>query len=156
MGEQFNYPEALREAVDDWQIEVIQIFRLLDLECDGSLPRDAAVHAMSLIGLNGEEHFHPSRKTVSLKMFIAAVQQERERNSDPAERCKYVFRLISDPVKNVITKDSLRKFFTLFGHTPEERFCEDLILEFDRGNYDKTEVTLEEWIVFCRINKVTL
>jgi Ca2+-binding EF-hand superfamily protein len=151
---QFNYPELIRNTQEEWKVEIINVFRCLDVENEGSLPRDAAIHAMSLFGMNGEEHFHFSKKTITLKMFIDAVQNERDRNSDPSRRWKYIFSLIAGPGNKTITRDSLRSFFTMFGHTPDEKFCDDFIDEFDRVSLLKTEIGLDDWLMFCRIQRV--
>jgi hypothetical protein len=151
---QFNYPALLRETNEDWKVEVINVIRCLDTEKEGSLPRDLAIHAMSFFGINGEDHFHFSKKTISVKMFIDAVQDDRERNADPNRRWKYVFSLIAGSGHDAITLDKLKDFFTLFGHTPEDKYCEDFIDEFDRIAIQKTEINLEDWLMFCRIHRL--
>lgn len=150
----FNYPSILKETTEEWKKEVIQVFRCLDIENEGSIPRDAACHVMKLFGMNGEDHFHFSKKVISLKMVLDAVQDERNRNADPMRRWKYIFRLIAGPGKDTITKETLRNFFKMFGHTPEEKYCEDFIDEFDRINIQKTEIDIDDWIMFCRIHRL--
>jgi Ca2+-binding EF-hand superfamily protein len=152
----FNYQDIIKNTPEEWKVEVINVFMCLDPEREGVLPRDTAIRAMGFFGLNGEDHFHFSRKTVSLKMFLEAVQDERDRNSDPTRRWKYFFRLIATPGKDTITTESLRKFFTLFGHTPDERYCEDFIDESDRVHIMKTEINLDDWLMFCRIHRVPM
>jgi Ca2+-binding EF-hand superfamily protein len=151
---QFNYPDLIRKTQEEWKVEMINVFRCLDTENEGCLSRDDAIHAMGLFGMNGEEHFHFSKKTITLKMFLDAVQDERDRNSDSSRRWKYIFSLIAGPGKPTFGADELRKFFTMFGHTPDSKYCEDFIGEFDRVDIMKTQVTLEDWLMFCRIQRV--
>jgi hypothetical protein len=42
----------------------------------------------------------------------------------------------------------------MFGHTPDEKFCEDFIDEFDRVSIMKTEISLDDWLMFCRIHRL--
>ena len=53
----FNYSSLLKETTEEWKQEVIHVFRCMDAENEGSLPRDSALHAMKLFGMNGEEYF---------------------------------------------------------------------------------------------------
>jgi hypothetical protein len=91
----FNYPEVLRKTAEEWKVEVINVFRCFDSQKTGGLPRETAVEVMALFGMNGEEHFHFSKKTITLKMFLDAVQHDRDRNSDLLRRWKYLFQLIA-------------------------------------------------------------
>jgi hypothetical protein len=151
---QFNYPALLRETTEEWKAEVINVLRCLDTEKEGSLPREMAIHAMSLLGMHGEDHFHFSKKSISVKMFLDAVQDERERNADSSRRWKYIFYLIAGAGHEAITKEKLKEFFTLFGHTPEDKFCDDFIDEFDRLSVQKTEINLDDWLMFCCIHRL--
>ena len=142
----FNYKEFIKNNQDaDWKAEVINVFRCFDTECEGAIPRDVAIHAINLLGINGEEHFHVSKKNITAQMFIDAVQTERNKN---------IFKLIAGPNKDKITIESLQNFFTLFGHTPELKYCEDFIDEFDRVNITKTDISMDDWTVFCRVHHV--
>lgn len=152
---EFSYADFIKSLKDDWQIEVVNVFRCFDEEKEGSLPREAAIHTMALFGMNGEEHFHFSKKMISVQAFIDAVQDERDRNAfDNTKRWKYIFHLIAGPDNETITTKTLQDFFTTFGHTPEVKFCEDFIDEFDRINIMKTEINLEDWLMFCRIHRL--
>jgi Ca2+-binding EF-hand superfamily protein len=150
----FNYPEVLRKTAEEWKVEVINVFRCFDSQKTGGLPRETAIEVMALFGMNGEEHFHFSKKTITLKMFLDAVQHDRDRNSDPLRRWKYLFHLIAGRGNETITKKRLQEFFTMFGHTPDEKFCEDFIDEFDRVSIMKTEINLDDWLMFCRIHRL--
>lgn len=150
----FNYPALIKQTPEEWKVEVINVIRCLNTEKEGVLPRDVAIHAMSFFGMNGEEHFHFSKKTITVKMFIDAVQNERDRNSDPTRRWKYIFSLIAGHGNEAITKEKLKAFFTLFGHTPEDKYCDDFIDEFDRIAIQKTEINLDDWLMFCRIHRL--
>jgi Ca2+-binding EF-hand superfamily protein len=151
---QFNYPALIKQTTEEWKIEVLNVMRCLDTEKEGHLSRDAAIHAMGFFGINGEEHFHFSKKLISVKMFLTAVQHERERNADAFRRWKYIFSLIAGPGNEAITKERLKAFFTMFGHTPDDKYCEDFIDEFDRIAIQKTEINLEDWLMFCRIHRL--
>ena len=150
----FSYAKLLKETHEEWKREVISVFRCFDRENDGWLPRDEAIHVMSLFGMNGDEHFHFSKKQITIRMMLDSIQHERDRNSDHARRWKYIFYLIADPEKKTITKERLRDFFTMFGYTPEDKYCDDFIDEFDRKHLEKSEIVLEDWLMFCRIHKL--
>ena len=148
----FSYPEFKKTVQEEWELDIINIFRCFDTEREGVIPRDLAIHAFSLLGMNGEDHF--TKKDVPIHTFIDAVRDERERNSfDNIRRWKYIFSLIAGPNNDTITTKSLRNFFSMFGHKPEARFCDDFIDEFDRTNLKKTEITLDDWLMFCRIHR---
>ena len=152
----FNYPDFLKTIQDaEWKKEVINLFRCFDLECDGVIPRESAIHAIKLFGINGEDYFHIAKKNVTAQMFLDAVQYERDKNvCDSTRRWKYVFKLIAGPNKDKISADALQHFFTLFGHTPELKYCEDFVDEFDRVSISKTEISLDDWLLFCKIHRV--
>ncbi|KAK8842677.1 hypothetical protein M9Y10_025537 [Tritrichomonas musculus] len=152
----FNYREFIKNHQDaEWKGEVINVFRCFDTECEGELPRDTAIHAISLLGINGEEYFHFTKKVITAQMFIDAVQSERNKNiCDSQRRWKYIFHLIAGPNNDKISIESLQNFFTLFGHTPELKYCEDFIDEFDRVNITKTDISIDDWLLFCRVHHV--
>lgn len=150
----FSYLQMIKETSEEWKIEIINVFRCLDTESTGWLPREDALHVLSLLGMGNEARFPVSRKQVSIKMVLEAVQDERERNIDPARRWRYIFYLIADPETKTITKERIREFFTMFGHTPEEKFCDDFIDEFDRTHLEKSEITVDDWLMFCRIHRL--
>lgn len=151
---QVSYAALTKDITEEWKLEVINLFHCLDPDNEGSITRDLAIHAMSLFGMKGEDHFHFSKKMISVKTFLDAVQDERDRNSDANRRWKYIFQLIAGPGEPTITRDRLREFFTMFGHTPDEKFCDDFIDEFDRNMIEKTEISLEDWLTFCRVHRL--
>ena len=155
MSNSFNYKKFIESLGEQaWKIEVINIFRCFDTDREGALPKDTAIHALSLLGIKDEKLFRGSKDVVTAKSFIEAVETERDRNkSDSMKRWRYIFSLIAGN-EPTITKERLREFFAMFGHRPELKFCEDFIDEFDRINMTKTDISIEDWLLFCRIHKV--
>ena len=155
MSIDFSYTEFKKKLTHDWEKEVTSIFRALDTLCEGAISRQDAIHALELIGINGEPLFHPSKKMISIQLFIDTVKSERSKNSsDSQTRWTYIFHLIAGSKSNSITKEKIQQFFADFGHTPNLRYCEDFIDEFDRLNLEKTEISLDDWLGFCRIHRV--
>lgn len=153
----FSYKQILEECQDGWKLEVVNIFRFFDEQCDGFIPRADALRALELIGIDGTGYFHISKKTVSLQQFIDAVETEREKLSfDNKRRWAYVFGLISGGPDKKITIQKLQEFFKMFGHCPEAKYCEDFIDEFDRDGLTMTEIGLTEWIEFCSSHGLTI
>ncbi|OHT02626.1 hypothetical protein TRFO_07048 [Tritrichomonas foetus] len=152
----FDYKKFIESLGDaTWKVEVTNVFRMFDKECEGVLPREIACHAIKLFGINGEDHFHFAKKVISAQTFIDAVQKERDNNiRDSMKRWKYIFSLIAGPGNDTITVDKIQDFFTMFGHTPELKFCEDFIDEFDRVNISKTCISMDDWLMFCRTHRV--
>jgi len=152
----FRYNTYIKGLTEDWQVEVANIFRFLDEQCEGALPRDVALKGFDLIGIKGEEYIHTSKKSITIQQFIEAVGNDKRKNFENNERrWKYIFSLIAGSSDNTtITTEKLRDFFTFFGHTPDLKYCEDFIDEFDRNHLTKTEICLEDWIMFCRVHRL--
>ena len=152
----FYYNTFIKNLQEEWQIEITNIFRFLDEQSEGIISRDLALRAMGLIGINGEEYFHFTKKTITLQQFLDAVSLDKKKNFENNERrWKYIFTLIAGSDKNsTITIKKLQDFFKQFGHIPDAKFCEDFIDEFDRNFLTKTEINLEDWIMFCRVHRL--
>lgn len=152
----FNYREFIAKQKEDWQREVIDIFRLFDTNCEGQLTREDAVCVLDLISIPGNEYFHPSKKIVTIQQILDAIAEQKKMIAENNEkRWRYIFRLIAgNKDEDTITVEKLQQFFGKFGHVPNARFCEDFIDEFDRNWLTKTEITMDDWLMFCRIHRL--
>ena len=151
----FSYSSFYPTLTEQWQTEATSIFQCLDEMSEGTITREKALHAMSLLSLNGEDYFHYSKKMVTIQAFLEAIKTDREKNSfDNTRRWTHIFHLIAGPGKDTITREALQSFFTQFGHTPDLKFCDDFIDEFDRANLKLTEISLDDWLMFCRIHRL--
>ena len=153
--ELFSYKDFIKTLEEDWQIEVVDIFRIFDENCEGVLPFDDAARAMELIGIDGKSLLNPNKKTVPIQVYIDTIAEFRKQNQRNSEkRWTYIFRLIAGSEEGTITVKNLQEFFQRFGHVPDKRYCEDFIDEFDRNWLTKTEVNLQDWLMFCRLNRL--
>jgi Ca2+-binding EF-hand superfamily protein len=151
----FSYKDFIKTLEEDWKIEVVDIFRIFDENCEGVLPYEEAVRALELIGIDGKLLLNPNKKMVPIKVFIEEISDFRGQNDRNSEkRWTYIFRLIAGSEKGTITVENLQDFFRRFGHVPDEKYCEDFIDEFDRNWLTKTEVNLQDWLMFCRLNRL--
>lgn len=152
----FSYLEFKKGLKEEWEVECMNIFCFFDEQSDGVISRDQALRALELIGISGEEYIHPSKRSVTLQQFLDYVKDERQKNANNnIRRWTYIFKLIAGNDSNAtITIKKLQDFFSTFGHTPTEQLCEDFIDEFDRCMLTKTEITLEDWISFCRLHRL--
>ena len=151
----FSYKEFIKTLEDDWKKEVVDIFRLFDEESEGMLPFEDAVRALELIGIDGKKVLLSNKRTVSIQQYIDTIEGVRKQNKENSEkRWTYIFRLIAGSEESTITVTKLQEFFAKFGHIPEAKYCEDFIDEFDRNWLTKTEITLSDWLMFCRINRL--
>lgn len=154
----FSYPEFIKNLNEDWEKEVTDIFRLLDEECDGVLPRERALKIMELIGFKGEKYIHKSKRQISIQQLIDIIRDCRTRTKgEKRSRWAYLFRLMAgNEEDSTITVDKLQQFFKSYGHVPCEKFCEDFIDEFDRISLSKTDISLEDWLTFCQMHNLSI
>ena len=151
----FSYKEFTSHLEDEWKHEVVDIFRLFDEQCEGALPYEEAARALELIGIDGKKVLANFKKNITIQQFIDVIADVRKQNlSNSEKRWTYIFRLIAGDEEKTITVEKLQKFFESFGHVPAARYCEDFIDEFDRNWLTKTEITLQDWLMFCRINRL--
>ena len=74
MSNSFNYKKFIESLGEQaWKIEVINIFRCFDTDREGALPKDTAIHALSLLGIKDEKLFRGSKDVVTAKSFACLV-----------------------------------------------------------------------------------
>ena len=150
----FSYSEFFQGIKEDWKLELVDIFKWMDDEQDGSISAEKAKEALELVGILDTEKLTEHQKTVTLQQFIDFVGNERAVIAlDNQKRWTYIFNLITGGNK-AIDINILKKFFAYFEQRPKDMYCDDFIDEFDRYYLEKTEITLEDWLSFCKLHRV--
>lgn len=152
--EVFDYDKEIEKLPDEWMTDMAVVFREFDEDQDGKIPRDTAIHVMSLFRLNSKKKLQ-DLDMVHLDKFIDVAGSIRDAIfMSPAKRYRYYFQMIAGLGKKSISAVDIQRFIRVSGDDIALKFCDDFIDEFDRKRISKDSISAAEFCSFCAHSKI--